>query len=175
MKEKGTMDKTAAQIREMQQRAEQARKQARELRATAPGVALMNPTLNVPRKQLIAKHAKADGFKGNDDPGGMHYMFGDRELTDQYPDMGYEPVLTRGSGNTLKQETWHGDPMWKIPTDLYQARLEENAQRSRTIAERAAQERVESDNRSGVSQSELQTARVGTAEADRILREAGVS
>ena len=160
---------------EMSERAERAQLQARELRATAPDVALGRAKQTIPQKTLIAKYAKRDGFAGQDAPDGMHYTFLDRDLTDQYPDEGYVPVLERGLGGTVKQVTWQGDPMWKIPTDIYKARLEDNAARGKRVGKETADAESAKVNRSGVVSESLQTAESGSPDADRILQEAGVS
>ena len=171
----GVVQKMDPKLRDMTERAERAQAQARELRATAPDVAMGRPKSNIPQRKLEAKYARMDGFKGNDDPAGMHYMFGDRDLTEQYPDEGYVPVLEKGVGGTVKQVTWQGDPMWKIPTDIYTARLEDNAARGKRMGQENAAADMARANRSGVVTEQLQTATAGSPDADRILQEAGVS
>ena len=161
-------------IKDMQERAKIAQKQARELRKQAPDISLKSVKMSIPQKDLMAQYAKADGTQGPDAKGGFHYMFGDRDLSDQYPDMGYEPVIERGLGGTVKQVTWQGDPMWKIPTDVYQARLEDNAQRAMRVSASESHAQTQATNRSGVMEETFQTAAANSVEADKIMREAGV-
>ena len=70
----------------------------------------------IPQKAMIEKYAKETG--GQNAPKGFHFMFGDRKLGDNYADLGSEPVLENG-----KHVNVEGDPLWKIPTALYQADL----------------------------------------------------
>jgi hypothetical protein len=173
--EKQVKEKVPAQIKAMQERAATAQAQARDQRKQAPDISLSQPWKSVPQKYLINKYAKRDGFKGQDDPAGKHYMFGDRNETAQMPDFGYEPVTDKSASGTVEQVTCQGDPLWAIPTDIYQARVDEGAARSRHIAERMVQAETDKANRSPISSGEsLQTAKAQTPEADRILHEAGL-
>lgn len=167
-------EKIDPKIADMQERARAAQQQARALRKEAPGVMLQDPMHRIPQKDLFKKYAERDGFKGQDDPAGFHYMFGDRNMTDQYPDLGYEPVLEKGTGGTVKQVTWGGDPMWKIPTDLHNAQLKENADRANRASRNEAERAVEATNRSATMQESLDTAEVGTQGAMDIALEAGI-
>lgn len=161
-------------LKEMRDRAIAAQAQSRAMRKEAPSVGVKGVRMTIPQKDLIDKYAKIDGTKGQDSNGGDHYMFGDRDLTDQYPDQGYEPVLDRGAGGTMKQVSWQGDPMWKIPSDLYKAQLEENAKRALHISRSESEAQTANTNRSGVMNEEVQTAATDSAEAQKILHEAGV-
>lgn len=164
-----------ARIPEMIERAKQAREQSRALRKQAPDGLLLNPIQSVEQKVLIDKYAKKMGFKGQDDPKGMHLMFGDRDQLDQYPDEGYEPVLDRSSGGTQKMVTCKGDPLLMIPTDIHEARLKDNAAR----ANRLAREKAKADALAGSSpvayDEQHEAAAVGSPKAAEMARkEAGV-
>ena len=165
--------KVDPKIVEMEARAKEAQGQARALRKQAPNGVLLDPIQSVEQKVLIDRAAKEMGFKGNDDPNGMHFMFGDRDMTDQYPDLGYLPRTVMGNGGTRKQEMCKGDPMWMIPTDIYDGRIKDNAARANKLARQQAKSDLD---RSPVASGEtLQTARVGTPEAIALAKqEAGV-
>ena len=165
--------KVDPKLLEMAERAKTAQAQAREERKQAPNGLLLNPKQSVEQKVLISKYAKRLGQKGQDADGGMHLMFGDRTLTDQYPDEGYEPVLDTSAGGTRKQVMCKGDPMWQIPTDIYEGRIKDNAARAEMLA---AQKSKASEGSNPVASGEtLQTAKIGTPEAVAIAkREAGV-
>lgn len=157
--------------------AKAAQAQALMLRKTAPNVDLMAPVKEIPQKTLIRQWAEMDGCKGNDEAGGYHYMLGDRNLTGQYPTLGYEPVIDRRPGGTGKQDGYQGDLAWKIPTELYQAQLEENARRSQSkLPEIMEAERKKAAANKVVSGEEIRVAKTGTDEARAIAREeAGVA
>jgi hypothetical protein len=88
---------------------------ARQQRKSAPPIDVRGFAM-IPQKSMIEKYAKETG--GQNAPKGFHFMFGDRKLGDNYADQGYEPVLENG-----KHVHVEGDPLWKIPTSLYQADL----------------------------------------------------
>lgn len=82
---------------------------AREQRAAAP---MTGDTgrIRIRQKEAFERFSKDSG--GQD--GEFHFMFGDRELSDFYADHGYEPVLFQGRHHQID-----GDPMWKIPTEMF--------------------------------------------------------
>jgi len=167
--------KVSREITDMTDRAERAQAQMRAARAAAPdGILVTKPVSDVRQKQLIAAHASIDGFDGQDADGGFHYMFGDRDLSNEYPDQGYVPCMDRGTNGTRKQEACQGDPMWKIPTDLYELALSDRANKAKAIAEQRAIEDTKAANKTGYASENIQTAQPGTEAGAQILREAGV-
>lgn len=174
---KAKAPKVDKKLQEMIDAARAAQEQARQMRKQAPDVDLMAPVKDIPQKTLIKQWAEMDGFTKNDEPGGYHYMLGDRDMAAQYPYLGYEPVIDRRPGGTGKQDGYQGDQAWKIPTDLYQAQLEENAKRSRAkLPDVYESEMRKSKAKPGVSDEEIKVAKTGTPEAAELLRqEAGIA
>uniref|UniRef100_A0A6M3IH54 Uncharacterized protein n=1 Tax=viral metagenome TaxID=1070528 RepID=A0A6M3IH54_9ZZZZ len=113
--------KVSAQIESLQERA----KSAQEMRRSAPAVDAAG-FVTVPQKDIINRVARTEG--GQD--GKWHYTFQDKNLLDELADKGYEPAL---DPNTGKWIWYHGDPLMKIPTDLFELSLKENSARSAAL------------------------------------------
>jgi len=165
-----TKQKIDPKLLEMEARAKTAQAQAREQRKQAPDGLLIGAKHSIEQKVLIEKYAKKLGQKGQDAEGGMHLTFLDRDLTDQYPDQGYQPVIDTSAGGVRKQVVSRGgDPMWMIPTDIYKGQLRDTAARANKLAQQQVQAKIGTT--PTAPGETLQTAKIGTPEAVALARQ----
>lgn len=111
----------------------------RQKRLKAP-LAFLKQT-RIPQKLQVARIAKDQGFKGNNDPEGNHYFHGDRNMSEIYVDQGYEPSVVDG-----KQESYQGDPVWQMPTKQWEKlQKAETDVRRQKMKDRIAKDKKEAD------------------------------
>ena len=104
--------------KEMKEYIAQAEK-AREERKSTPLIVVGGPQ-PIRQKEIIADFCKRDGFDRNDAPGGFHYYFEDRAGVGAAARTGREPVI---NPDTNEVETYMGDVLMRIPTELFEEEL----------------------------------------------------
>ena len=161
------MSNDAATVDPLQQaiaRAKLAQTESAKRRKDAPDVKVNAKTQGLPVNKQLDILARRDGFTGNNTE--MHYVTLDRDLVDTYPDQGYEPVLRPGGG----QETWAGDPIFRIPMADYEEIIARPAAIDKARMTRKSQEEQEAE-AAGMATTIRKTAKHGTAEGNALIAE----
>ena len=149
-----TLEKTQAQLQAeiWLEKAKFAQKQ----RKSAPAIDVRG-FAPIAQKVMFEKYARETG--GQDAPKGFHFMFGDRTLGDNYADQGYEPVMENGRHVNVQ-----GDPLWKIPTSMYQSDLATAKSRSDFLLKARVKDDAAAASAGGAAGSETYERKVVSAE-----------
>jgi len=125
-------------IAELQKRARENVQKARYLRASAPEGVRISGMTGIQLDQTLDRWGKLFGDN-------WHFMTGDRNLSEQYVDQGYEPVVIDG-----RWENNEGDPGWMIPKDVYEGRLSDLSKHAENKRKHIFAKQAENAKRSGV-------------------------